>query len=396
MTSNVCIIRQRGYGELALQREADELAAAGAEVHVICMAEAGKPRRERRGTIHIHRLPVSRVRGSKVRYLLDYALFFLLAGIEVTRLQRRHRFPVIQVNTMPDFLVFCTAVARRMGARIVVFMKEPTPELGEMLLGSGRWPRMLIRIEQAALAWADAAITVTEDLKQTYVERGADPDKIHVVLNGPPANAFPPLTVVPTPDPDHFTLLYHGAVEERYGHDTIVRAVALTRDELPQLRFRFTGVGPEVDDLLELANELGVADRVECLGWLEIDELAQALAEADVGVVAQLRSPYSDLVHTNKMYEYMIFEKPVIAGRLRSVSRYFDDRCLHYFEPGDPESLAAAILEVASNSDRRTHLVAAASERLADYRWERQAEEYLRVFRDLGLDLEDTPGRFAA
>jgi hypothetical protein len=63
------------------------------------------------------------------------------------------------------------------------------------------------------------------------------------------------------------------------------------------------------------------------------------LYEADVGIVAQKASPYSHLVHTNKMVDYWVFERPVIATRLRAVPETYGDSVLEYYEADDAADL---------------------------------------------------------
>ena len=47
------------------------------------------------------------------------------------------------------------------------------------------------------------------------------------------------------PEAGHFTLVSHGTIEERYGLDTAVEAVARLRPEIPALRLRIYGEGSD-------------------------------------------------------------------------------------------------------------------------------------------------------
>ena len=378
----VCLVRQRDYYELSLRREAEALRDAGYDVDVVCLREPGGPAREVVDGVTLHRLPLRRRRGGPVGYVFDYLGFFLAATVKVAMLHVERRFAAVQANSMPDVLVFTALVPRLMGARVLAFMKEPTPELGETKYGSRRLGRLLVRVEQAALRFADVAFTVTEDLRETYVARGADPDKIVVVLNGPDARHLlvhrGAAAAVPAPaDPGTFTVLCHGLVDERYGHDLMVRAAALTRDHLPGLRLRITGEGDYVDELRALIRAEGVEDRVQYLGWVDMPALVAELERADAGIVAQKSSPYSNLVHTNKMYEYMLFDVPVVASRLRSTARYFGDDAVQYFEPGSAESLADALVALHADPERGAALVRTARERCRAFGWDAQREIYL-------------------
>jgi glycosyltransferase involved in cell wall biosynthesis len=382
-TDRICIVRQASYYELPLRREAEALSDAGFDVDIVCLREPGGPAVEVDNGVTLHRLPLTRRRGGPVNYLLDYLLFFLAATFTVTRLHLRRPFRVVQANTMPDALVFTALVPRLLGAKVVAFMKEPTPELGETKYGSARLARLLRVVERAALRYADLAFTVTDELKDTYVARGADPHKIIVVLNGPDAGHLLEHRTEVTPDPAYFTAICHGLVDHRYGHDTMVRAVALAKDRIPNLRLRITGSGDYVPELKQLIEAEGLQDHVQFLGWLDRSDLVAELCRADVGIVAQKSSPYSNLVHTNKMYEYMLLDIPVVASRLRSTARYFGEDAVQYFEAGSAESLADELVALYEDPERRRALVATARERYRTYGWSAQKQIYLSAYAGL-------------
>ena len=383
MTDRICIVRQRDYYELALRREAEALHEAGYEVDVVCLRPEGSPAVEVDNGVTLHRLPLRRRRGGPLGYLWDYVAFFLAASVTVTRLHLKHRYRAVQGNTMPDVLVFTGLGPRLLGAKVVAFMKEPTPELGETKYGSPRLGRLLRVVEQAALRFADLAFTVTEDLKQTYVDRGARADRIHVVLNGPDERHLLQHRTDAAPDPAHFTAICHGLVDERYGHDTMVRAVALAREKIPDLRLRITGSGDYDDGLEQRIRDEGLEDAVEFLGWVDMPTLVDLLCRADVGIVAQKSSLYSNLVHTNKMFEYMLLDIPVVASRLRSTAHYFGDDAVEYFEPGSAESLADALVALHDDPERRRAMTAAAAEAYRTHSWTVQKKVYLDAYERL-------------
>jgi glycosyltransferase involved in cell wall biosynthesis len=137
-----------------------------------------------------------------------------------------------------------------------------------------------------------------------------------------------------------------------------------------------------------------VRDRVQYLGWVDMPTLVGELQSADVGIVAQKGSPYSHLVHTNKMYEYMLFDLPVVASRLRSTARYLGDDAVQYFEPGSAESLADALVALHDDPDRRRSLVDTAHERGRLLGWDAQKQIYLAAYDTvLGEDRGALPGR---
>jgi glycosyltransferase involved in cell wall biosynthesis len=379
--NRVCIVRHRDY-EPQLRREAEALRDAGFEVDVILLRCEGRPATENINGVRVIGLPLRRRRGGALRYVSDYLGFFVLAAARLTREHMRCRYSVVQVNTMPDFLVFCTLPAKLLGAKVIAFMKEPSPELAETLFTSPLVPRIYLAIERLVLRYADIVFTVTDDLKDVYVARGADEKKIRVVLNSPDP-AYWRIDGEPTPPASSFTALCHGSIEDRYGHDVVVQAVYLIRDRLPELRVRIPGAGTWAGEVERLIAKLGVGDQVELLGWLDHDDLVKELCQADVGLVTQRSSPYSNLVHTIKMYDYMLFGKPVVASRLRSTARYFDDTTVRYYKADDPADLASALVELHDSPERRRSFAEAGARRCQELSWLTQRKILIDGYHEL-------------
>jgi glycosyltransferase involved in cell wall biosynthesis len=376
-----CIVRQTDLYESQIQREADALVAAGFDVEFICMRRADRPRRTSIGDVEVVSLPVSWKRGNRIFQALRYGLFFVLALCLLAFRHIRRPYAVVQVNTMPDFHVFTALVPKLLGARVFLYMHEPAPELAETVFGPGIVSRLLAFIEQRSLAFADHAFTVTEELKQRYIERGARGDRITVVLNGVDAvTRFGDWSAPAEPVKDGFTVICHGTIEDRYGQDTLVEAARLLRDELPDLRVVLAGRGSAADEVLEMIKRYGLEDRIAFEGWVSEERLNDLLYSADVGLVLQKASPYSHLVHTNKLIDYWLFGLPVIASRLDAMSHYYDEDIVEYYEPGDPADLARAIRRLHDDPERRVALAEAGE--LANDRngWGVQRVSYLSPF----------------
>ncbi len=395
--ARVCIVRHYYYPEeLSTRRQAEYFAGLGYQVDVICSRRSSVERlRERVNGVNVFRMPISHQRKGVAWYLVEYTAFFLMAAALLFWLHLRNRYDVVQVNTMPDLLAFVTLLPRLLGAKVVVFMQEPMPEIWVTKMGlDATWKRLvyclLVRSEQLTLRYAQRVLTVTEQLKETYVSRGAQADKITVILNVPDTGLFKPLPARATPDKATFDLTCHGAIEKRYGQDIALRAVALLKDEIPGLRLNVLGRGEYEPELTALTRELGLEERVRFWGFVSLEQLIQLLGASDVGLVPVRRNVYSDMVHTNKMFEFMAMDKPVIISRTRAVEAYFKDSCLKLFEPGDELDLARAILELYRSPDRGRNMAKNARRAYEAYQWDIERIKCLRVFEEL---LEGTPSR---
>jgi glycosyltransferase involved in cell wall biosynthesis len=379
-----------------VKREAEALRDAGFDVHVICLRGPGEAAREVIEGVEVYRLPVGHRRGKILRYLWEYNAFFVLASSKLARLHRRHRFAAVQVNTMPDYLVFAALYPKLTGARVVLHLHEPVPELFETMFPGQWFTRPFVwtvtRVEQASIRFADRVLTVTEQMRDNYVRRGAAASKFTVVVNVPDDHHFARerwehlrarIEAIKIEERARgvFRVLTHGAIEERYGFDTIVRAVALAKDTVPGIQFRFMGAGDYLADVKALAAERGITDRVHHLGFVPFEQMIEEILLADVCVVAVKESPYSVLVHTNKMYEYMALERPVIVSRLGSVAAYAPPDTLIFFAPGDEADLADKFRWAAANPAELSRRVANANAMYDALRWMKEKQSYLAGYR---------------
>jgi glycosyltransferase involved in cell wall biosynthesis len=240
--------------------------------------------------------------------------------------------------------------------------------------------RLLRALEQASIRFADHVITPTEQLRETFVARGADPRRITVVMDGADERVFHANGASRPVPSDRFTVISHGTVEPHYGLDTVVRAVAMLRDEIPELRFEIYGDGSDVSRLRELAGDLGVADRVRLSGgFVPVGELIGALSAADVGVVAIRRDPFREVTLAGRMFDFVAMRKPIVASRTRSVEETFGPSCVELFDCDDAADLARALRRLHADHGHGERLAARALTVAAACQWSRQREVYRAV-----------------
>jgi glycosyltransferase involved in cell wall biosynthesis len=387
--ARICIVRQNLFPlDPRVRREVFTLVAAGHDVDVICRRGPGERRREQWGAVEVRRLSVPHRRAGLAAYVLEYATFFCLATLSLTARHLRRRYDVVQVMSVPDALVFAAAVPRLLGARVLLDLREAMPELFATRFkrpASHPLIRLLAFLERASLRFAHGALTATEGLREVFVGRGAPAGKVSVVVDGADEVVFDPTMTPPRPrEAGRFVLLSHGTVEESFGLDLAVRAVAALRDEIPELRLEILGEGSQVESLRALAKSLGVAGRVRLSGgWIPLSDLAPAVAGADAGIVTVRRDPYRELTLPNKLFEFIAMRRPVIASRTRAVLSHFGDDSLQLFESDDVDDLVRAIRELHADPALGERLAARAAEVSEPLRWVHQGPRYLEVVEGL-------------
>ena len=384
----ICMIVHAYYEEdPRVRREAESLVAAGWEVDVIGLQHPGDPATAVIEGVKVRRLPVRRHQGAGLPiYLMEYGFFLVRAMFAAAGAQRRRHYGMVQVHTLPDYLVFAALPLKMVGVPVLLDLHEAMPEFFR-----GRFPRaanpisynLLLLQERMSIGVANELLTVNEPLAERLRKRGADPARLTVVMNSPDLRLFSP-AAHPRRDfmaDDVLRLVYTGAITPTYELDVVLRAVAALRRERPSLKVVATlyGRGDAEDSLRALAVELGIGDSVELPGRIPIDMVAAAVAAADIGVAATRLDSYSEVSLSTKVLEYGAMEKPVAATRLPTVELYFGQDSLSLYEPGDAESLAKVILHLVDDREDREARVGRTAKRVDELSWAHQAEAYHAV-----------------
>jgi glycosyltransferase involved in cell wall biosynthesis len=365
-----------------VRREAESLLARGRPVDVFALRRAGDDPEAVVEGVHVHRLNVQRHQGAGLgTYLREYLAFLFRAGWAVTRAHRRQRFALVQVHTLPDFLVFAGLPLRLVGVPLVIDLHEAMPEFFRMRFPGAANPvvhRLLVLQERLSVRVASAAITVNDALAARLVAMGVPAAKITVLLNSPSLVRFDQAAYPSRAFCADGTLrlVYAGALTPTYELDVAFEAIARLVSVRPGLSvaLEIFGRGDAETPLRALATKLGIADRVTFHGRIPIEDVPAAIAAADIGLAPTRRDPFTDFSLSTKIFEYGAMGKPAVASRLPLVERTFPPGSVTTYAPGDPASLARALLAIVDDRQARDAAVARTSERIRELSWEHEAD----------------------
>lgn len=377
-----------------VRREAEHLVQQGLEVHVVCLREpvrddgTQEPVTETVAGVHIHRVPLSRKRGGKIRYMFEFAAITVLGMWKLTLLHLKHRFRVVHVHNMPDILVAAGLPARWSGAKLVLDVHDPMLEHFQASYHVGP-SHPIVRIlgiqERMSYPLPHRLITVSDPMAENLERKGVRRNRIAVVHNFPDASLFP---VLPDMDrwprhPGRFTLMYSGTVTEHYRLDVVIRALARVTGEIPEARLRILGEGNKLAECLALARELGVEERIERLSPVPIEQVREVIGGADVGISGHQGGVFGDWYFSTKLVEFLTQGLPVVTSRTKTIDRYLPEDSVFYFEPLNDADCAEQLLAIHRNPDlvrKRLHNARAVVERLT---WQRDKENLTRLYERL-------------
>lgn len=386
---SVLVISQHPNDHVTLRRNSDTLLKAGMFVDEICMTERWELGRTHRTGLRRYGIPLRHKR-TLIGYLLEYVGFLAWSFVVATWLGLRRGYDAVQVDTLPDLLVFTAVVPRIRGARILLYVYDLMPEMvASKLRCSPRHPMVRIAawMESSATWWADQVITVSDLFKRVMATRGLDGRKVTLVANSHPVEEVPYLA----PASPRW-LVCQTSLIERYGVQVAIRAFAELKDRRPELLLKVLGEGEQQPELERLAESLGVRERVYFSGrWLPWVEAMQLVRQGSVGIVPIISDGYGDMILPNKVLELAALDVPIASSELRGIAEHFPADSIAYFPPGDHVALAERIDHLLDSPEAARDQAERAKAVMEQLSWRNASRHYLSAIRNNPAGLEPPP-----
>lgn len=342
------------------RRAAEALVKEGMEIDLICLRDKkSDPRRETRNKINIFRVPFKRHRGGKVSYIFQYVSFILSSFFFLLFRSFRYRYDIVHVHNMPDVLVFSALIPKLLGAKVILDLHDPMPELMMSIFNAPAESvgvRLLKRLEKWSTGFANLVLTVNIACKNIFASRSCPSDKIQVIMNSPDESIFDFQPQTTNHQSEHlrserpFIIMFHGSIVERHGLDLAVNAVEKLRTLIPNIQLRIYGQNtPFAEDVMKSVSQRNLQAFVSYHGSKTSEQISKLIDECDLGIIPNRRSIFTTINTPTRIFEYLSRGKPVIAPRVQGIQDYFGDQDLVYFELGDQEDLANKIQYIFKN-----------------------------------------------
>ncbi len=384
---SVCLLVQMVYDiDVRVRRKAEALVAAGYSVDVMALRPPGGKKNYTLNGVNVRTVSLGKKRGSLARYFLEYALFFLWACVQTTMCTWRKRYAAIDVNTLPDFLIFAPFLAKLLGTKLVLDMHEITPEfyMSKYGMTADSWVvKFLTYIERFSFQFADQVITINQPIEDLLVGRGLRRSKSTIIMNAADESRFATAPKAAERDEKKFVMMYHGTLTPIYGLDIAIEAFSLVHDVMPGAELWILGTGTEEKALNELIERRGLVSKVKMVGQVPGSEIPSWLTRCDAGILPIRRDVFLDFAFPNKLPEFIIMGKSVIVARLNAIRYYFSDAALEYFEPNSPADLSRSMLRLYGDPVRRAELALRAKDEYVPIRWDVMKQRYVALINRL-------------
>jgi D-inositol-3-phosphate glycosyltransferase len=216
--------------------------------------------------------------------------------------------------------------------------------------------------------------------KIAVIPPGVDPERFHPI---PPREAR---LAIGVPE-DTQMLLFVGRIEALKGIDTLLRAIAILKE---QLMCSLEGIclsiiggdpdgSPEMARLKTLREELGIDELVTFLGAKDQDTLQYYYSAATVVIVPSHYESFGMVA-----LEAMACGTPVIASEVGGLAYLIQDGVTGFHVPDrDPVELAERICLLLHNPALRGEMSAAAVQRAQEYAWSKVADRIMALYEQM-------------
>jgi glycosyltransferase involved in cell wall biosynthesis len=171
-------------------------------------------------------------------------------------------------------------------------------------------------------------------------------------------------------------ILYVGTAFPHKNLENLIKAFEIINASQPELKLVLAGKRERFYKLLEkLADQSPARPSVVFTGWVEDSELKWLYQHAQAYVFPSLSEGFG-----LPGLEAMVHGCPVISSNATCLPEVYGDAAV-YFDPENPEEMAAKIIEVISSEKLRQSLIEKGYVQAKKYSWRRMAQQTLDIFK---------------
>jgi glycosyltransferase involved in cell wall biosynthesis/peptidoglycan/xylan/chitin deacetylase (PgdA/CDA1 family) len=382
---HVCMLAYSFYeSDGRIRRYAETLAKRGDRVDAIALRKEGQPSYEIIEGVHVYRIQKRMIdEKGKISYLLKLATFLINSLTFLTKRHLKDPYDLIHVHSVPDFEVFATIFPKLQGTKIILDIHDIVPEFYASKFHETEKSMLfkaLVMLERISIKYSDQVIISNHLWEKTILSRSVERNKCTVIMNYPDESIFykrPRLR-----NDDKFIMIYPGTLGWHQGLDIAIKAFALIKDQVPGAEFHIYGRGPEKSNIEGLINQLGLEKIAFIKETLPIEQIADVMANADLGIIPKRNDPFGGEAFSTKILEFMSLGVPVIVSETKIDRFYFNDSVVKFFQPEDANDLAQSMISMIKGKEIRERFASTALNFVQEFSWERRKQEY--------FDLVDT------
>jgi len=385
------------YGDLRVENEVQALSAVGFKVYVYCFTFDGPSRKDDYHGATIVNVSVSKKFIYKLRGLTNTVLNVYPAYLEriIKKYIVRHQINALHIHDLYLFEVGIKIKKRFNDIVLIGDLHENYVEGLKHYKFANTFPgNILISIKKwqaSEVKWCskfDYLITVIEEAVERYKGLGVPENKFSVVPNYVNLDTFLSDKIdesIIKKFQNNFNVTYVGGFDIHRGLEVAVKAVPFVVNKIENFKLVLVGSGRNFDDLINLAGNLKVKKYISFEGWQPVEKLSSYIAASSVCLIPHLKTKHTDNTIPHKLFQYMVFEKPVVASNCKPIERILkNENAGLIYSANDSAELAESILTLYENPELRKEMGRRGKEAvISKYNWKEASKKLISLYKSI-------------
>lgn len=378
--------------DIRIENEAEVLIKNGHQVGILSIGDYSKSEEIVYKGVTIYRVAFSKFWLKKMHGLAGIIPFLEHVIIKhVKRILKVRKYDALHLHDLYTFGVI-TRLKPRFDLLFVGDMHENYVEVLKDYDWPNRFPNNLIfshskweKNERKWLPLFDKVITVSEGIRKRLIHKGVKEENALITPNSIRLDLFDSFEVdenIIQKYSGKFVLIYVGGFISNRGLEHVIKALPSIEKKIKNLRLVLVGDGEERDNLEQLVRELKLNKLVEFEGWKQQSEIKSFLKAANIGLVPFRKTPQTNNSSSNKLFQYMYYQLPIVATNCDSIKRIVEtEHCGIVYESENKQQFIEAILTIFNDTKlRKTFGKNGYSAVLEKYNWKIASKEMLTIY----------------
>lgn len=312
---------------------------------------------------------------------LGYAVFIKCAIILGLYLKLRFSIDVFDASEVAGggmavtFLKFLTGTCSVVEVQGEVFKKAEKKESFKSWL--------LKKIGRFIMKKANLVRVISHAIFNQIREQGIPENKIRLVSLRVDLNQFDPLSILridSSGDKMWINIGYIGRLVDGKGLEDLLEAIAILKSQNLKFNCLIFGSGPLKEKLKKMAEDLGIAEKIEWRGFVPYTKVPEALAQIDIFVYPSWHEGFG-----RSIMEALAMEKTVVATRVGGIPDLIKDGENGFLiEPHNPSAIAEKIKELLENKELRLKFGEAGRKWVSkNFEWNDGIKKFANLFLEL-------------
>jgi len=308
-----------------VENEAHQLIKGGHEVYLFSLSKQITKSNENVSGIKVFRYKKSAFMNKMSALAYTIPVYHWLVKPKIKHFLLNYHLDALHVHDMVIAKAVFDVNQKFKKLPIVLDLHENRPAIMELYQHVNTFPGNLLislkkwqKVQGQLMKRADRIILVTPEAKKVAIkDYNLNKDNIFVIPNSITPEIFCKFKIdddIVNRFKNRFNLLYLGSTAIRRGLDTAIQAVEILSKQIPEMQLVI--VGDSSDDLLlkKMVKNSKLENYIKFEGWQDYSLFPSYLQSADICISPLKRNLHHDTTYANKLFQYMIMEKPLIVS----------------------------------------------------------------------------------